>query len=564
MGENETPPDGLDDLNEFRPEQMHSAVIAPPLSDFIEEERRDGTTERVRRNNPQLRKVTSPYPVIIDLNVEARGGTQAAENKVRRLLNQVFGGREPVPPEGINNSKSKMSEQHIFARLSAESIARLVDLDSRLLITESDLSETTAEADPHAMAELLELDRERAEFGEHAKQRAIYHIWLDFPLRPLISRSLTTVKADAAHRAFSALGDGVVWAVLDSGIEGDHPHFKTYGTLDVDLPLVHRDFTALNGNGNAKHDGFGHGTHVAGIIAGAVTAAPPIQDGDKVTHRGTAIRTQSAYRDDGNNIQQRVAPLDAIAGVAPRCKLLSLKVLDDSGNGEVSNLIAATAYIQQINGYGRKLLVHGVNMSLGYDFDPEWFACGQSPLCVEVNRLVRSGVIVVVAAGNTGYVFTKTLARGVVSAGAPLTINDPGNADFAITVGSTHRDMPHVYGVSYFSSKGPTGDGRLKPDLVAPGEKILSSAAPSKVTAVDPNPPGANTDTAWYVQDSGTSMAAPHVSGAIAAFLSIRQEFIGRPDEVKSIFTNSATDLKRERYFQGSGLVDLMRAIQSV
>ena len=58
-----------------------------------------------------------------------------------------------------------------------------------------------------------------------------------------------------------------------------------------------------------------------------------------------------------------------------------------------------------------------------------------------------------------------------------LTINDPGNADLAITVGSTHRDMPHVYGVSYFSSKGPTGDGRLKPDLVAPGEKIISCAA---------------------------------------------------------------------------------------
>ena len=57
-----------------------------------------------------------------------------------------------------------------------------------------------------------------------------------------------------------------------------------------------------------------------------------------------------------------------------------------------------------------------------------------------------------------------------------VTINDPGNADLAITVGSTHRDMPHVYGVSYFSSKGPTGDGRLKPDLVAPGEKIISCA----------------------------------------------------------------------------------------
>jgi hypothetical protein len=59
-------------------------------------------------------------------------------------------------------------------------------------------------------------------------------------------------------------------------------------------------------------------------------------------------------------------------------------------------------------------------------------------------------------------------------------------------------------------------------------------------------------------------MAAPHVSGAIAAFLSIRREFIGRPERVKEIFMSSATDLRRDRYFQGSGLVDLMRAIQSV
>jgi subtilisin family serine protease len=70
--------------------------------------------------------------------------------------------------------------------------------------------------------------------------------------------------------------------------------------------------------------------------------------------------------------------------------------------------------------------------------------------------------------------------------------------------------------------------------------------------------------TAYYVDDSGTSMAAPHVSGAIAAFLSIRREFIGKPLEVKRIFLESATPLGREKYFEGHGLVDLMRAIQSV
>src|SRR5581483_7058774 len=194
--------------------------------------------------------------------------------------------------------------------------------------------------------------------------------------------------------------------------------------------------------------------------------------------------------------------------------------------------------------------------------DAEMFACGQSPLCVEVDRLVKSGVVVVVAAGNTGYGKVFADERGS-KAGLSNTINDPGNSSLAITVGATHRDMPHTYGVSYFSSKRPTGDGRLKPDLVAPGERITSCAAGAMLQSrggpiPDTKPP------AGYIDDSGTSMAAPHVSGAIAAFLSIRREFIQRPDQVKKIFLDSATPLGRERYFEGCGLVDLMRAIQSI
>jgi subtilisin family serine protease len=169
---------------------------------------------------------------------------------------------------------------------------------------------------------------------------------------------------------------------------------------------------------------------------------------------------------------------------------------------------------------------------------------------------------VVAAAGNTGYGYNTDVNQGAVAAGQGQTINDPGNTEAAITVGSTHRDMPHTYGVSYYSSKGPTGDGRAKPDLIAPGEKILSCAAGTtreKVADKPKMPP--NID---YVEDSGTSMAAAHVSGVIAAFLSVRPEFIGRPADVKRIFMSTATDLGRVRDFQGSGLVDLMRAIQSV
>jgi subtilisin family serine protease len=259
-------------------------------------------------------------------------------------------------------------------------------------------------------------------------------------------------------------------------------------------------------------------------------------------------------------------------GVAPNCRIVSLRALDADGNGRSSNLVRALEYIREhLNDNPKILRVHGVNLSVGYEFDAEMFACGQSPLCAEVNRLVQSGVVVVTAAGNTGY-STLTANGRVTKVGLSNTINDPGNADLAITVGSTHRESPHTFGISYFSSKGPTGDGRLKPDLVAPGERIISCAAGAKrqealekrETVPDDEPGQQDVQRAYYVEDSGTSMAAPHVSGAIAAFLSIRREFIGRPLEVKKIFTGSAIPLGRERYFEGSGLVDLMKAIQSI
>jgi serine protease AprX len=476
-----------------------------------------GTVTTVDQEKAKAGEADDPrlFDVIIDLNLEHRAGAVEGRKKAVKLIETAIKGKKN---QFINHTKSDLSSQYLFARLEGSVIRRIVEADNKAGRGSSSI-----------------------------RHRSIYRIWPDFPVKALITKSVSTVKADAARASFAALGDGIVWAVMDSGIWGKHPHFTEHKNLDLSDPLKHSDFTGSEDA--ALTDEFGHGTHVAGIIAGGLkgTAKRPI----------TAVARQ---RDENGDVSYNIQKIDEISGMAPKCKLLSLKVLNDRGEGLASNLIAAIAYIQKINGNGRRIRIQGVNMSVGYDFEPEWFACGQSPLCVEVDQLVRSGVVVVVAAGNTGYGWQQSAFRGTIAAGMDLTINDPGNADKAITVGSTHRDKPHVYGVSYFSSKGPTGDGRLKPDLVAPGEKILSCAAGQRMEKVNEKIGSPCT----YLEDSGTSMAAPHVSGVIAAFLSIRDEFIGRAEEVKEIFLSTATDLKRERTFQGHGLVDLMRAIQSV
>ena len=417
----------------------------------------------------------------------------------------------------------------------------------------------------------------------------VHRIWEDSDIAVTLTQSLTTVKADAAQRAFHALGQGIVWAVLDSGIDGGHVHFTekqsvhgTVDTLNIRGPVEHRDYTpdgeapaatvpsvpARGGAASALTDRLGHGSHVAGIIAGHWSTEAP--DGLPVV--GTEVRDVfTTERDAAKPVMTRET-LSSISGVAPLTKLVSLKVIADvtrtddhrqtRGQGKVSWVLRALEDIQRWNQYGRRLLIHGVNMSLGYDFDPRWFACGQSPICTEVNRLVKSGVCVVVSAGNGGYSSYITAAGVEESSYRNLSITDPGNAELAITVGSTHRDKPHTYGVSYFSSRGPTGDGRRKPDLLAPGEHIRSCAAGRERERFGGD--ATATDTVLYCEQTGTSMAAAHVSGAAAAFLSVRAEFIGQPERVKALFLNTAIDLGREPAFQGHGLLDLMKVLQSV
>ncbi len=359
---------------------------------------------------------------------------------------------------------------------------------------------------------------------------AVDKIWRDDTCHAHLLSSAETVKATACWRTFGCRGEGITWAVLDTGIRADHPHFQTYGNVSKELS---KNFS----NSNTLDDKEGHGTHVAGIIAGA---APP----DGKYKAATLVED----RDDPVCVDLDGPP----SGVAPLATLINVKVLDDDATGSASNCILGLEYLRKLNDGSRDIKVDGVNMSLGYPFDPKWYGCGHSPLCEEVSRVVRSGIVVVISCGNSGY-GTTTLSTGEqVPVSVDLSITDPANTEEAIAVGSVHKTKPHVYGISYFSSKGPTGDGRIKPDLVAPGEKIISCSAAFDQQAYS------------YEEKSGTSMAAPHVSGAIAMFLSVHKEFRGQPEMVKQIFLKTATDLKRDQFFQGAGMVDLLRAVMSV
>jgi len=524
------PPDPAAPVKPHRPRRITGS--GPAIAQSTAPPALNDKDSRVRWGLPASESEPGWY--MVELNLQHGAGIGEAAKKFNDLFAQIVG-----PDQVKDHPPLNLTSTYVRCWMSVEQWRALIQFDQQV-------SSKTL--------------------------RTIYKIWPDFPVKPLIDHSVATIKADAAVRSYAASGEGICWGVIDSGISVKHLHFGDAAANPLFQTLthpsvveLHHDFTvpgppSKENSASALVDNFGHGTHVAGIIAGGLAGVTPAAVDvyenvfDSTDPNSGAGPTQTLQK-------RKVADLTAIRGIAPQCKLVSLKVLDDDGNGRASDVILALTHIREnINGDPKLLRIHGVNLSIGYEFDAEMFACGQSPLCLEVDRLVKSGVVVVVAAGNTGYGTLPSVQRQT-SVVLSNTINDPGNSNFAITVGATHRDSPHTYGVSYFSSKGPTGDGRIKPDLVAPGERITSCAAGKYLVSNDgaiPDSPPA------YIDDSGTSMAAPHVSGAIAAFLSIRREFILKPEEVKRIFMDSATTLGRERYFEGSGLVDLMRAIQSV
>ena len=399
-------------------------------------------------------------------------------------------------------------------------------------------------------------------------------------------RSTMAVKADAARRLFDINCSSLTWAVMDSGIDARHPAFrvrdkdgapdpdpfKTRVTATYDFTVIRRllrsekdaqaiaDASAKPGLAKAikrlqrqpeklkqLRTSLQNGREIDWEFLKPLIEVPynedyPVPKHQHGTHVGGIIAADWRLNDP-------VPPPEnhAMRGVCPDIKLYDLRVLDDEGRGDEFSVIAAMQFVRHLNAHKDLMMIQGVNLSLSIRHDVANYACGSTPVCEEANRLVGAGIIVVTAAGNNGYLYFLT-ANGIPEEGyRSISITDPGNTESVITVGATHRDSAHLFGVSYFSSRGPTGDGRIKPDLVAPGEKIESTTPNNTKLRMD-----------------GTSQAAPHVSGAAALLLARYPELIGRPTRIKEILCKTATDLGRERYFQGAGMVDALRALQSV
>lgn len=436
----------------------------------------------------------------------------------------------------------------------------------------------------------------------------IYLISLNRPATQSLYESRATTKADAAHRVFDINTSGIAFAVIDGGIDATHPAFlnrsekvvEEYGEREPEAA-----YCLKHSRVKATYDF----TRLRDLISFAITTAPTSQADTpdaatlaaldlsnptqamiadlyrkhaKAFHH-LAIRNNNARdldweivrplieighdtadyivpsTDHGTHVAGILAAYQPkrrqgkgsdreLAGMCRHLTLHDLRVFDEKGHSAEFTIVCALEFVGWLNKDRTNPVVHGVNLSLALAHDVDSFACGQTPICEVCNYLVGAGTVVVAAAGNTGFDNGAGPQKQSLGSGyRAISITDPGNADNVITVGSTHRRDPHLYGVSYFSARGPTGDGRRKPDILAPGEKITSTIRGGQLQRMD-----------------GTSMAAPHVSGAAAMLMGRYPELIGRPLRVKQILMDSATDLKREPNFQGAGLVDVLRALQSV
>jgi hypothetical protein len=283
------------------------------------------------------------------------------------------------------------------------------------------------------------------------------------------------IGVDSVWVKLGSTGKGIKIGIIDSGIDYLHPDlgggigsgFKVLGGFD----FVNND--------NDPMDDLGHGTHVAGIIAA-----------------------------NGTNLK----------GVAPDANLYAFKVLDNSGSGPSSAIIAGIERaLDPDQNPNTNDAVNIISMSLGGTGDPD------DPMSQAVDNATAAGVLCAIAAGNNG---------------AYQTIGSPGCARTALTVGASDN----LDGIASFSSRGPSNSiYGIKPDIVAPGVEINSTKMGG-----------------GYIAYSGTSMATPHIAGAAALILQLHPDWT--PAMIKSAFMETAKDLGKDVWTQGNGRVDVYKA----
>ncbi|HUR34912.1 MAG TPA: S8 family peptidase [Vicinamibacterales bacterium] len=333
--------------------------------------------------------------------------------------------------------------------------------------------------------------------------------------------STRATGANVVQQSLDLTGRGIGVAVVDSGITSWHDDLtagdsRTYPYADQRVSK----FVDFVSGQTMPYDDHGHGSHVAGIILG------------------------NGYDSHGRQ-----------AGIAPDASLVSLKVLDAEGKGTISRIIAALDWVAA---NARTYNIRVVNLSVGAAVTQSYWI---DPLALAARRLTERGIVVVAAAGNLGQNADGGRQYGGIVA--------PGNAPWVLTVGAsstegTTRAQDDV--VAAFSSLGPTrGDYLAKPDLVAPGRGVLSLAVPGS-TLYQANASylvsgGVKTGSPAYLSLSGTSMAAPQVSGAVALMLQANPRLT--PNLVKAILQYTArADSSYGALQQGAGFLDVGGAVR--
>ena len=357
------------------------------------------------------------------------------------------------------------------------------------------------------------------ELARIASNPRVKRVTLDRPVFATLERTGLTTGATLVRQQMAVTGRGVGIAVIDSGITNWHDDLYRSGSGRV---AHFKDFTTdTRVWSNGAYDDYGHGTHVAGIIAG------------------------TGYDSNGKH-----------KGIAPSSKLVGLKVMDRLGRGYMSDVIAAIDYAISVKATYN---IRVINLSVASGvYESYWL----DPLTLAARRAVDAGIVVVASAGNLGQ-----NSQGQKQTGG---ITSPGNAPWVLTVGASSEEGTSRRNndtIAGFSSQGPTWiDFAAKPDIVAPGVGIESLSDP-RSTLYYSLPKmllsGSLLGLSYkpYLSLSGTSMSAPVVAGTVALMLEANPKLT--PNAVKAILQYTAQVKSGSSLLaQGAGILNARGAVR--